>query len=263
MWVSEMREATGHQREVRSSENISITGNIAGMCLTEILIAMAAALVVLTAVLETIQSCDRMFRAHRNKTAHQQELRVALDLLNSELKTAVSSKPSQSPIHESTATSLAFDANLSGLITKLTRAVGTSDVELPVEQASGWPSGKRLVVCQADRCAEGRLARDGTRRLIVLAAPLGQEFADGSTVFVLNRVRYYSIDAGGRKVRVMRAVDGGVGMLVEGIARFDFSHWTEDGRPAAAPGRVARVRVRTNVTEESQPIEQDFGVRAS
>jgi hypothetical protein len=252
---------TVHQHTERSFENMSTTGDAAGACLTEVLIAMVASLVVMTAVVDTVLSCDRMFRAHRDKTARQQELRVALDLLNSELKTAASSKPSQSPIQESTSASLAFDANLAGLITTLTRPVGAGDVELPVEQGSGWPNGKRLVVCQDDRCAEGRLAREGTKRLVILAAPLGQTFAEGSTVFVLNRVRYYRVEAAGSKVRVMRAVDGGVGTLAEGLARFDFSHWTKDGRPAVGPAQVARVRVQTSVTERSQPIEQDFGVR--
>ncbi len=256
-----MKKATAHQRKVCSSENISITGNMAGMCLTEIVIAMAAGLVVMTAVLETIQWCDWMFRAHRDMTAHQQELRVAPDLLNSELKTAASSKLSQSPVQESTPVSLAFDANLAGLMTKLTRPVGPGDVELPVEDAGDWPSGKRLVVCQEDRCAEGRLARQGTKRLVVLAAPLGKGFAEGSTLFVLNRVRYYRVRDQGNKVRVMRAVDGGAGTLVEGLVRFEFSHWTRDGRPTTVPGQVARVRVQMTLTERSQPIEQDFGVR--
>jgi hypothetical protein len=252
--------SAAHRAPDRSFERVATTGNTAGSCLKELLIATAAGLVVISAVMETVLSCDRMFRAHRDKTAHQQELRITLDLLSTELKTAASSNPSQSPIQESTPASLAFDANVAGLITTLTRPVGAGEVELLVEQGSGWPKGKRLVVCQGDRCAEGRLARDGTKRLLILAAPLGQGFAEGSTLFMLNRVRYYRVEEEGNKVRVMRAVDGGAGTLVEGLVRFEFSHWTRDGKPAAVPGQVARVRVRTSVTEGSRPIEQDLGV---
>jgi hypothetical protein len=239
----------------------SITGDH-GVCLVEVLIAMAAGLVVLAATLQSLDHFERRLSKQHAAAARTQDLRIGLKVLADEVRAAgTASPPSEPPLAVTGRQAIEFDANLGGLVTALTAPVSSVQLELPVLNGSDWAKGKRVFVCDREGCAGGRLARDGQKALLSLAAPLEREFPAGSEVRVANRVRYYvKVDRKG-PTRVMREVDGGANPLIGEIARFQFSYFTRAGAPTTDPLRAARVRVEAAVADAPLPVIQEIGLR--
>src|SRR5687768_12186091 len=95
---------------------------------------------------------------------------------------------------------------------------GTRD--LIVENGSGWPDGKQVILCSLDRCMANRLIRTGRANVLSVALPMPVVFPAGSAVFVSNRVHYYLGQDNQGVPRIMREVDGGIGILISGIDDF-------------------------------------------
>ncbi|WP_447974858.1 PilW family protein [Nitrospira sp. Kam-Ns4a] len=235
--------------------------NQSGVCLVEVLIALAAGAVVLSATLQSLHHFDVRLSAQQVAAARLQDLRIGLQVLDGELRLAGTGAAAQeSAILQAEPEAVTVLVNLDGRVTRTLSAVsGTEDV-LPVGDGADWPKGKRVVVCWEARCAESWLARAGRRRELKLTAPLGQAFPAGSRVFVSNRVRYYlSADRRGRRA-VMRQVDGGANPLVGEVSRFHLAYKDPAGHPTADPVRVARVRVEIAV-EGGPALIREVGLR--
>lgn len=238
------------------------TGNCRGMCLTEVMIALAAGAVVLAATLQSLDHFDRRLSKQHVAAAQTQDLRIGLKVLEDELRMiGTGSAPPETPVQTAGQHEIEFAANLGGLATALTDTVSSAQQELPVLNGTDWPKGKRILVCDREHCAEGRLARDGRARALSLMGPLGRDFAPGSNVRVVNRVRYYvKADRTGIP-RLMREIDGGANPLIGEVARFQFSYFDRNGAPTADPSRVTRVRIEAAVKREQVPVMREVGVR--
>ena len=116
-------------------------------------------------------------------------------------------------------------------------------------------------MCSVDRCAEGRLARKGTRKRLTLTWPLGDAFPAGSQVFIANRVRYYlGTDQHGRP-SLMRDVDGGASSLIGNVATFELAYLDHMGQPTRDPVRAARVCISIALGDDRDVIVSEVGLR--
>ncbi len=239
-----------------------LRGDEQGATLIESLIALMAGAVVLSAVLQTLHHCQWRFHIQQDVIARHQDLRLGLEVMASELHLAGSGfSPAGQPVRKADPQEIEFAANLGGYVTTLAQPVLAGQQELTVDDGTDWPKGKRIVVCAAERCAEGRLAKEGQRARLTLIAPLGQFFPSGSVVSVSNDVRYYLRHDERGVTRVMRMVDGGAAPLIGDVAHFELKYFDREGRPARAPDRVARIRVEVAVSRGRAMMTQDIGLR--
>jgi hypothetical protein len=233
-----------------------------GTTLLELLIGLVAGAVVLSAVLQTFDYCRRRFHAQQDTIARHQDLRLGLEVMGSELRMAGSGfSPAGRTLRKADLQEIEFTANLGGFMTTLVQPVMAGQQELLVSDGTDWPKGKRIIVCAAERCGEGRLAKDGQRARLTLAAPLREFFPPGSVVSVSNDVRYYLRRDDRGATRIMRMVDGGAGTLIGDVAHFELKYFDREGRPARAPDRVARVRVEVAVGRGRAIVTHDIGLR--
>lgn len=236
--------------------------NSRGVCLVEVIIAMAVGLVVFMATLQSLDHFERRLSMQHVAVARAQDLRIGLRVLEDDVRTAgAASWPSEPPLTTAGPQEVEFDANLGGLVTTLTAPVSSGQQELPVTSGAGWPKGKRILVCDRQGCVEGRLARDGRQAQLNLAEPLGRDVAAGGEASVINHVRYYVKTERDGTRRLMRSVDGGANPLIGEITRFHLTYLDRDGVPTTDPSRVVSLRVEAAVGGEPVPVVQDIGLR--
>jgi hypothetical protein len=149
---------------------------------------------------------------------------------------------------------------LSGLVTTLATAAKAGELTLAVRAGSGWPKGKRVLVCEQTRCEDARLSRDGRTAQLGLATPLKGTFPAGSIVYVSNTVRYYLRPDGRGFFQVMRQVDGGVSSLIGNVSRFRLSYLAADGRPTTEARRVSRIAVDLTVGRDNEAVTSLVGI---
>jgi hypothetical protein len=235
--------------------------NCRGLCLAEVLIALTAGAVVMAATFQSLAAFERRLAKQQEQAAKRQELRIGLKVLEDDLRAATAQTPSGSPVWTAAPEELAWDANLSNLVTTLTAPVSAEQPVLPVASGTGWPKGKRIAVCDAHRCVVGQLARDGSATSLSLVSSLGFDFPAGSEVRVLNRVRYYVKHERGKPARVMREVDGGTNPLIGAVSTFQFRYLTREGMPTRDPAQVVGIRIEAAAEDDPVPLIRTIGLR--
>jgi len=159
----------------------------AGTSLAELMLAMAAGMVILAATLQTLSYFQRQFIKQQREVAQQQDLRLGLEVLEQELRLI-----GPGFLTTTASDSVEFLANLPGLFTTITTVAAIGQTVLPVGDGRGWDNGKTLVICWTEHCETLVLARDGQRSLLTVTQPLTRVIPAGAFVSLLNRVRYYS-----------------------------------------------------------------------
>jgi hypothetical protein len=221
-----------------------LIGTSRGVCLAEVMIALAAGAVVLAATLQSLDHFQHRLSRQHAGAARTQDLRIGLRILDEEVRLAgTASSPSESPVVVAGEQEISFTANLGGLATTLAEPVSSLQQDLPVTDGTDWAKGKRVLVCDRDRCAESRLARDGRARTLSVTNPLGRDFAAGSEVRVANQVRYYLKTDRKGATSVMREVDGGASTLIGEVKQFRLRYLDRDGARTVDPSRVALVQI--------------------
>lgn len=237
-------------------------GNCRGVCLAEVMIALAAGAVVLAATLQSLDHFERRLSKQHVAAAQAQDLRIGLKIVEDELRLAgTGSREPDAPLRVAGRQEIEFLANLNGLVTVLAVPVSSVQQELPVLNGTGWPKGKRVVVCDREHCAEGRLARDGRKGTLSVMEPLGRDFAAGSEVRVANQVRYYLKTDREGTTNVMRDVDGGANPLIERVERFQLRYFDRGGTLTTDPLCVVLVRIEAAVGDGRNAVVRDVGVR--
>jgi hypothetical protein len=243
--------------------NLQEVRNCAGICLTEMLIAMAAGTVVLSATIQTLNHFQQRLWAQHDTIGRHQDQRIGMRVMEGELRLAGTGASRDGAAFVTTdPLEIEFLANLGGFITTLTEAVSSTQQELWVVDGLEWAKGKRILICSGSRCTDGRLSRDGRRNVLSLDAAIGQSFPSGSEVFVSNRVRYYLGKNRSGKTNLMRQVDGGANSIIGDVTSFSLSYVDRVGKPTVDPTAVSRVRVSLGVGEDRRIVTSEVGLRA-
>ncbi len=239
----------------------SLLTRAAGHSLVEFMIAMTAGAVMLSAAQQSLLHFEHRLYRQQDGMAQQQEARLGLRVLEAELRAAGTGGPFLIPILQAKGQELEFLANLNGQTTTLTAAVAGQQ-ELKVLDGSGWPKGKRIVVCTAEECAESRLARDGQRFLLTLTGPFPTAMPAGSTVSVLNQVRYYLGGSRSGRPSLMRQVDGAANSLIGEVRDLRIAYLDRNGGVTGDPAGVSRVRVQVSLADHAPPLVTEIGLRS-
>jgi hypothetical protein len=234
----------------------------AGASLLEVLIAVTISGVVFSAACETLARFGERFRVQHNVTGLRQDLRIGVDVLSSELRLAgTGGVPGQPAFLKIDPTEIVFYANLSSFQTVVKESAQAGQQDVVVEDGTGWPEGKQVLLCSIERCILNKLARNGRSGSLTLVTPLAVLFPAGSAIFVSNRVRYYVGRDSNGLPRVMRDVDGGASTLISGISDFRLDYFTKSGLPTTDPALVARVRVSARLQAGGGAVVQETGIR--
>jgi hypothetical protein len=224
--------------------------------LTELMLAMAAGLVVLGATLQALSYFQQQFMRQQHQIAQQQDLRLGLEVLEQELRLAGSE--SLTIVAQDT---LEFSTNLQGLSTTVTTGASLGQTALSVEDGRGWDDRKIIMACWAERCETLTLARDGQRYLLTVAQPLTRAIPTGAFVFLLNRVRYYSRRDDQGILRLLRQVDGGASVLVRDVREARFSYWDENGQAVTQSALVRLVVVEVTLSDRGIRAVREISLR--
>lgn len=236
--------------------------NNTGICLTEVLVAMAAGAILLSTTFQALTLFESKLSAQQETISRHQDQRLGLHVIAEELRLAGTGSATDSPAIVSLgAQEVEFVANLENLRTIVTEPVSALQLDLRVLDGSNWNEGKHIVICSTDHCAEGRLALEGRRTSLSLTSPLGMAFPPGSEVFVSNRLRYYVSTAPSGKQSVMRQADGGANTIIGDVARFQLVYLNGQGEPTRDVRSVSRVRIDLAVGHDRQGIVSEIGLR--
>lgn len=212
--------------------------NARGVCLTELMVSLAAGAIVIVAVLDAFNVVQTRTTIQHRALAHQQDLRIGLEVLEQEVRLATADS-----IVAAAPDEFQFLANINAQRTICTRAVAPGQSVLDVLDGSGWGEGKTVTICGQQACEVHRLSRAGQRYQLTLAEPIGLPLPSGASVEVRNRVVYYTKRDELGALRLMRMVDGGASVLVGELEDAHFSYRDEYGRLTSLPSLVRRVVV--------------------
>ncbi|MCP9471843.1 MAG: hypothetical protein NNA30_03825 [Nitrospira sp.] len=226
-----------------------------GLCLTELMIGMAAALLVLAACLEVLYLGQQAVGAGSRKIAQQQDRRLGLEVFEREVRLAT--PESLLVIGRDT---VEFSANIHAWHTNMTAPVEQGQTALPVLDGRDWERGKFVKLCGEQRCEIRRLARDGQRSQLFLESPVSGSYPIGASVEMWNRVTYYT-RAGG-PVRLMRMVDGGAGVLIADLKAVRFSYRDRKGLATNDPSAVARVMIEIEPADAARVERRTVALRS-
>ena len=234
----------------------------AGVCLAEAIIAMAAGAVVLSATIQSLMHFQHRLSAQHVTVTRSQDQRIGMQIMEDELRLGGVGTAGETAILKAESQEIEFVANADGLRTTLTQPATPAHTELTVADGTDWRKGKRINVCADEVCAEGRLAKDGRRFGLTLAAPLGRDLPAGSQITVSNRVRYYLGQNQHGIPTLMRQLDGGTNPIVGEVSAFHLSYFDQAGQPTADLGRIARVRIGLSVGDGRRTVHAEVALRA-
>lgn len=209
-----------------------------GMCLAELAIGIAIAILVLGGLLEILNRVQTVIGEKQRTIAQQQDVRLGLEVLEEEIRLATA----QSVI-TTAPTTVEFEANLHGRQTNTTAKVVPGQSILPVINGSGWGKGKRVSICKGLVCETHRLSADGVEGQLVLEKSIEGIFEPGASVELNNHVVYYTKGDERGTISLMRMVDGGANLLIGELEHVAFEYRDTYGRTAVAPSHVARVHI--------------------
>lgn len=227
-----------------------------GFCLAELMVSLAIGTIVLAASLETFNALHRHAVRQHRALAHQQDLRVGLEVFEQEVRLATPDS-----ILIASPDEFQFLANINRQETSTTSAVAAGQSVLPVRDGSGWAEGKTVLLCSPQVCETHRLARAGQRSQLTLSEPVGHTIAAGAAVEVRNRVVYYTRQDEHGAIKLMRMVDGGASTLTGDLDSAKFSYWDGRGRATLVPMQIKRVAVEIKRRHGMRTTWKEVGLR--
>ena len=213
-----------------------------GFSLIEVVVAMAAGLVILGAGLQSVVYFQREFARQHGHVMQQQDVRLGLELFEQELRLTA---PGSLLVAASDV--IEFTANINDLSTNVTAPMAAGQTTVTVEDGRAWPDGKAVRVCWNDQCEEFTLARPGQRNLLTFVDPAPRPIPSGASAMVMNRVRYYSRPDERGILRWLRQIDGGASVIAGNIVAFTVRYWDAEGRPVTRPEWVRRVQAEISL----------------
>ena len=236
--------------------------NTRGVSLIELLIAMAISSVAISAAIQAFAAYGLRLSSQHGSMIANQELRLGLDVLASELRLAGGGLlGGDAAFVKMEKDEVEFFANLNGASTVLTQVAEVGRQELPVEDGADWPKGKQVLLCSAAHCAWNRLAADGRKSTLMLMAPTSEPYQVNSAVFVLNRVRYYVKRQDDGTQRLMREVDGVASTVLSDVRDFRLQYFDRSGGLITVARDVVRVRATIQLGQAGSMLSREIAIR--
>jgi prepilin-type N-terminal cleavage/methylation domain-containing protein len=187
----------------------------------------------------------------------QQQARVAMDLMVRELSLLGAGVPEgESRLIKATQQEVEFIANLYTAVARLTQSGTAGQQKLSVEyidHSEKFDKGKTVSICMLDRCEWNTLASNGGKKTLKLNRGLNEDFPFGSTIQVINDVRYALKPENETQFKLVRRVDGGTSPVAEGLASMDFTYLDREGGPATTLTNIRRVQIRLTIPLPRKP----------
>ena len=253
-----MNRLSSITHEIRSWNACSRLSQMSGVCLTEVMIGLAAGTIVLAATLGTFNTLHHHVLDRQRVLAYQQDVRLGLEVFEQEARLAEAETIAAAVPDE-----FLFLANLNAQRTSTTGVVVPGQTVLTVQDGSDWGSGKTVLLCGPHVCETHRLARAGQRSQLVLDEPVGSMFPIGASLEVRNRVRYYTRRDESGTVRLMRMVDGGASTLIGGMGDICFSYRDSRGHATSVPAQIKRVVVEIESEHPARRALREVSLRSS
>ncbi|BCA54979.1 hypothetical protein W02_21190 [Nitrospira sp. KM1] len=227
-----------------------------GTSLLELLLAMVAGLIVIGSMMQALVFFQRQFSHQQSMSAQQQDLRLALEVLEQELHMAEPTGFSITHTNE-----VEFSANIHGLRTTVATPVSVGQTTISVVDGRGWAERKPILACWQDQCQAMTLAQNGQMNLLIVTQPVLKPIPAGAWVSVVNRIRYYTKRDDNGVPRLLRQIDGGASVLVGDIQDVRFSYWNEKGQMAAQSGSIRRVVVSVTLPRGAFETVREIALR--
>lgn len=210
----------------------------AGVCLSELMVALAIGTLVLAGSLEAFNLVQAQAIRQQRTMSTQQEVRLGVEVFEQEVRMA-----SSATISMTQSDRFEFLANIHGLVTVTTASVASGQTVVPVQNGSGWGAGKTVVLCGLNGCEAHQLVNPGLRSQLLLSGPVGGLYPAGASVEGRNRVAYYTRVGEGDRMQLMRQIDGVASVLIGNLQSVRLSYWDEWGSAATGGSRITRVTV--------------------
>ena len=252
--MNQLRATVSHGQRAKRTSALS---GMNGACLAELLIGLAAGVIVLGTALETFNIVRQHVARQQRELAYQQDLRLGLAVFEQEARLATAES-----IVIANSEEFQFRANINAQRTTTTGDVAQGQSVLVVQDGSGWGEGKSVAICGLRMCELHRLARAGQRTLLTLAEPVQSAFPTGASVEVRNYVAYYTKHDEQGLLRLMRMVDGGAGTLVGGLEHARFAYRDDRGRATSEPSQVKRVVVEIESHRSTHHAVREVSLRS-
>jgi hypothetical protein len=252
--MSHLRAIISHGKRVKRTSALS---GMKGVCLAELLIGLAAGVIVLATALETFSIVRQHVARQQHDLVHQQDLRLGLAVFEQEARLATAES-----IVIANPDEFQFRANIHAQRTTTTGDIVQGQSVLAVQDGSGWGEGKSVAICGLRGCELHRLARAGQRTFLTLAEPVQSAFPAGASVEVRNHVVYYTRHDERGLLRLMRMVDGGAGTLVGGLDNARFAYRDDRGRATFEPSQVKRVVVEIESNRSTRHAVREVSLRS-
>ena len=229
--------------------------------MVELMVALAAGSVVLMTTIQTLNHFQQRLEDQQELIGLHQDQRIGMRILEEELRMASSGTGWDHGLIRADQQEIEFNANVGGYQTNLVQPVSRHEEELHVRDGGGWRKGKRLVVCTADHCAEGRLEKEGRSASLILTHPLAESFPTGSEVAISNHIRYYVSRNRLGTLNLMREVDGGSNTIIADLNTLSFTYFDKQGKSTSNPEAITCVRVSLAVGKDRHAIVSEIGLR--
>ena len=252
-----MRRLQATESHEYCAKRTSALSGMNGVCLAELLIGLAAGVIVLATALETFSIVRQHVARQQRDLAHQQDLRLGLAVFEQEARLATAES-----IVIANPDEFQFRANINAQRTTTTGDIAQGQSVLAVHDGSGWGEGKAVAICGLRACELHRLVRPGQRTFLTLAEPVQSAFPTGASVEVRNHVVYYTKHDEQGLLRLMRMVDGGAGTLVGGLDNARFAYRDDRGRATSEPSQVKRVVVEIESNRSTHHAVREVSLRS-
>ena len=212
-----------------------------GISLIETLIALGLTLLIMAFAWDFSSFCYKQFSQVEHQVEIQQQARIGLDMLISEIKKAgYGLTPAWPAFTALGPTSITFLSNLKEIQTRLTTDAFSGSNTLSVKFGNDFPTGKSILICTENVCEEETLNSHGSASTLTLKNPLNHSFPSGSSVNILNRVTYYL----NQKNQLLRKVDqGGANEVANQVQTLKFVYLDEKRNSTWNPKDVRLVKI--------------------
>lgn len=228
-----------------------------GFTVIELMLSLGIGVAVLAATLDIFTvaktHADKQFAAIKQ----QQDMRLGLEVFEQEVRLATADS-----IQTADQDQLLFHANLGALRTNTTGTLLPGQSVIAVQDASGWGTGKTIMICSSTNCESHRLARAGQRNQLTLLEPIEATFLAGTAVEVRNRVVYYAKRDENGTTQLMRMVDGGASVMIGRLQEFRLSYWDDRGKRTSAIPHVKRVVIEIHSEQPPGVMLRDVTIQS-